>query len=363
MKYNRLFQCLLVFVLCAVSLCAVAMPVRADAEEIEVIQPETVDPATCEHEYGEWVVTQAPTFTAGGRQQKTCSLCGKVTTQPIMPAVAAVEKWNISLVDELKVNFHLLISESIASTAKVKISLADDTVTYNVKDMELTDENLYVVSVGLAAAQMAEDIVVFVMDKGQMGCYASYTIRQYADAVLADKSLSAYHDIAKEMLNYGAAAQNYFANGADAPVNEGITGAGMAEIPEQAGTPLSVTGNADGFSFYAASLSYLEKITVRFYFRFSGDINAYTFSVNGEKLAPGLKSGLYYVDVTGVTPEMLDRQIELTVTDAAGSVLTVSYSPLNYIVRMNQKGGQSLKALLKALYNYHLAAKAFYAAA
>ena len=40
------------------------------------------------------------------------------------------------------------------------------------------------------------------------------------------------------------------------------------------------------------------------------------------------------------------------------SGLSVSYSPMNYIVRMNAKGSDSLKALLKALYNYHLAAKA-----
>lgn len=335
-------------------------PSEPESSEPEVSEPETVDPETCTHSYGDWVITKAPTFSTSGRQQKTCEHCGKVVTQAIMPAVATVEKWNISLVDNLRVNFHLLISQSIESTAKVKISLADDTVTYNVKDLELTEEGLYVVSVDLAATQMADDIVVFIMDKNQMGCYANYTVRQYADTVLADESLSAYHDIVKEMLNYGAAAQNYFDYGADAPANEGITGAGMAEIPEQAGAPLSVTGSAEGVSFYAASLIYREQIAVRFYFKFSGDINACTFAANGEKLIPGLKDGLYYVDVTGITPEMLDQQVELTVTDEAGSVLTVSYSPMNYIVRMNAKGGQSLKALLKALYNYHLAAKAFY---
>jgi hypothetical protein len=30
---------------------------------------------------------------------------------------------------------------------------------------------------------------------------------------------------------------------------------------------------------------------------------------------------------------------------------------MNYIVRMNAKGSDNLKNLLKALYNYHLAAK------
>ena len=47
----------------------------------------------------------------------------------------------------------------------------------------------------------------------------------------------------------------------------------------------------------------------------------------------------------------------LTVTDADGNAVSVTYGPMNYIVRMNEKGSDSLKALLKALYNYHLAAK------
>ena len=54
----------------------------------------------------------------------------------------------------------------------------------------------------------------------------------------------------------------------------------------------------------------------------------------------------------------MDQQITLTVTDAGGNTLTVTYGPMNYIVRMNEKGNDALKALVKALYNYHLAAKA-----
>ena len=33
------------------------------------------------------------------------------------------------------------------------------------------------------------------------------------------------------------------------------------------------------------------------------------------------------------------------------------YGPMNYIVRMSEKGSVELQNLLKALYNYHLAAK------
>lgn len=49
---------------------------------------------------------------------------------------------------------------------------------------------------------------------------------------------------------------------------------------------------------------------------------------------------------------------QFSIFDAEGNEISVTYSPMNYIVRMNANGSDSLKALLKALYNYHLAAKA-----
>ena len=63
-----------------------------------------------------------------------------------------------------------------------------------------------------------------------------------------------------------------------------------------------------------------------------------------------------------ILPQNLDQQITLTVTDADGNALSVTYGPMNYIVRMSTKGSEELKVLLKALYNYHLAAKALRAA-
>ena len=72
---------------------------------------------------------------------------------------------------------------------------------------------------------------------------------------------------------------------------------------------------------------------------------------------PVLKDGLYYVEIGGILPQNLDQQIMLTVQNGEGKQLSVTYGPMNYIVRMNEKGDDELKALLKALYNYHLAAK------
>ena len=50
------------------------------------------DPSgTCEHVYGEWVVTKAATCTEEGSREKTCTLCGDKVTEEIP---AAGHKWN-----------------------------------------------------------------------------------------------------------------------------------------------------------------------------------------------------------------------------------------------------------------------------
>ena len=119
---------------------------------------------------------------------------------------------------------------------------------------------------------------------------------------------------------------------------------------------MTVTDKISGLSFYGASLVYRDRIAVRYYF--TGDVTGCTFTANGNTYTPVAKDGMYYIEIADILPQNLDQQITLTVTDASGNDLTVTYGPMNYIVRMNEKGSVELQNLLKALYNYHLAAKA-----
>ena len=69
--------------------------------------------------------------------------------------------------------------------------------------------------------------------------------------------------------------------------------------------------------------------------------------------------GLYYIDVEGINPQDLDTAITVLVTKGTDE-LNVTYNPMCYIMRMyNGKGSDSLKALLQAMYGYHLAAKEY----
>ncbi len=201
---------------------------------------------------------------------------------------------------------------------------------------------------------MNDTITVIVKNGSDKAPPADYTIRQYCETVLADEKEARYHTLIREMLNYGAAAQAYFGYESDGMANEGITGAGQEAVPERA-PEMTLSGKAGNVRFYGASLVYESRIAVRFYF--TGDVSGCSFTVDGQTCTPAEKNGLYYIEVSDILPQNLDKQIPVTVT-SGGETLTVSYSPLNYMVRMNARGNETLQSLMRALYNYHLAAKA-----
>ena len=314
--------------------------------------------SSCNCVYGDWIVTTQPTLTMEGQQYKTCLLCGDKVTEAIPIPMSSVYWWNISLEDDLKVKFYLQINPSIANAARVRIYVGETAVTYLVSQLEQTPEGLYIAVIDVAAAQMTDQIFITVRSGNYISETKAYTVEQYAYTILADENYSQYHQLVKEMLNYGAAAQVYFDYESGNLANSGITDAGSVEIPDSVDNAVSVDGNANGTAFYGASLIFRDRIAVRYYFSFEGKINNLVFTANGQQYAPQLKDGLYYIELADIMPQNLDQPITLSVTDAEGNVLSVSYNPMNYIVRMNEKGSAQLQNLVKALYNYHLAAKA-----
>ena len=85
-------------------------------------------------------------------------------------------------------------------------------------------------------------------------------------------------------------------------------------------------------------------------------------SINGKIVNATIskeKNGKYYVEIGGINPQQYSQVITATVSDGTDT-LSINYSPMNYIVRMyNGAASANLKALLEAMYNYHLKAVAY----
>lgn len=276
---------------------------------------------------------------------------------PMADQDAQIHQWNLSLGGDIGVSFWLKIDPQKVSATEVSITVNGETVTARASDLTAVD-GLYLAAVNVAAAQMTDEITVQILVDGVLAQRKCYTIRQYADWIMDENN--GCDDVTRrlvaELLNYGSAAQTYFDYRTDDPAGVGLSGVGTAEVPAEAETEIERTGGVENLQFYGASLLFQSQTAVRFYF--TGDMTGCSVTANGQELTVVQKDALYYADVTGISPDALEKAVTVTVT-RDGQTLTVSYSPMNYIVRMSEKGTDSLKALLKAMYNYHLAAEAY----
>ena len=269
---------------------------------------------------------------------------------------AQVVKWNVTLTDNLRPNFYLNIPSRVIENTVVTVCVGnDDTVSYNASQLE-KNAGYYVVSANIAAAQMTDEIALAITTNGVQVFKKTYTIADYAHTILQDANMGRYHDTVSHMLNYGAKAQTYFAYNSEKLADAGYELAAQPTVPTDT-EQVVVQGNVAGISFYGATLLFQEKIAIRYYFSAPNGVSGYTFKVGDKTLAPAIKDGLYYVQVNSISPQNYGEEVTVTVQGGAEN-LYVTYSPMHYITRMcnQEKSSESLKALLRAVYGYHLAA-------
>lgn len=293
-----------------------------------------------------------PALDWGEKPEGQCIQTKKAVTVTL--AEGAVETWNLSLGGDLTVNFYAKFQISAPEKVQAVISVAGESHTHTLTD-DCYDAQMdaYRFSIKIAAAQMTDEISVQLLYGGVSMWEETYTVLQYARYVLADDSLSAYHPLVREMLSYGGAAQSYFGYNTEHLASDGITGAGETQVPAKTETEILVSGSGAGIRFYGASLVFRDRIALRYYYTVSGDISGYRFTCDGETLYPVKNGEHYYVEIPDICPQDLDKTFAVTVNGS----LTVSYSPMHYMVRMHEKGTADMKTLMGAIYNYHLAAK------
>lgn len=160
------------------------------------------------------------------------------------------------------------------------------------------------------------------------------------------------------MLTYGAAAQNYFNYNTGALANAGVKNI-YADITMPTDVPaVSVTDNLEKVTYIGSSLVFRSQVYTRFYFKMDDrntEINNYTVTINGQDCLYGKfydPQGRfnYFADSPGITPNNYDQQLKVVITNTVdNSTMTVSYSPLNYIVNKSSSSTANLPELMKAM--------------
>jgi len=256
-----------------------------------------------------------------------------------------VLRWGVTLKDQIAVGFDMAIDEE--DEVAVTVNGTDTSFT-----KEANEDGTYRVTVSLAAAQMTDAIALSVNGTAPG---KTYSVRQYADVILGGAYDDVTKDLVRNMLIYGGAAQSYFGYNTGSMANEDIA----VTLPTPEGeNVLTTSGKISGMAFYGATLLCKEKTAVRLYF--NGNIEGVSFAANGRPVDANEKDGRYYVEIAGINPAQLGSDITLTASKGSETI-TVTYSPMTYILRMYSKEESSvkLKTLVQALYGYYQAAIAY----
>ena len=298
-------------------------------------------------------------------EEAKTKLSGELASNPADNiGTASVEQMGVTLQDDFTAKLNVTVDEALRALTTIKVTDKRGTVEHKATDLSTNGEYLLVTN-EVNATMMADTFTVDIMVNGvKMQSYA-FSIRQYADYILnppqGNTDITKKDQIlVKEMLNYGAAAQAHFGYNTENSAIKGLdmTGVGVNDVPTS-GASLTIGGGIEGVKPQGASLVLRSKIAVRFVFKLANGTEGLTFKIGNTAVTPTYEENndWWIVEATGIAPQDLDKNIQLTVTDGENTI-TANYSPMSYIIRMNKKQTTSdtMKALLKAMYNYHLAA-------
>ena len=339
-----------------------------------------------------------------------CSYCGAKDPNYVDPITAPTltgSSFSLSFEDEILVNFYYTVSDTTdvveqgmlvfySDPGTADIAKADDVYTGS------TEGNGVFVNTteGIAAKYMGDTRYYAAYAKLSDGTMAysklyNYSPKKYATNMLSKDSTSAEQKaLCVAMLNYGAAAQNYFGYRTDDLMNASLTAEQKALVTAYDASLFTGAVAADsskvgafaataaGFSGKSASVSFEGAFAINYYFvpsaEVAGDMKLYIWTPKDYAAATRLtgnnasavvvmdeNNGVYWGQVEGIAAKALDDTYYVAgiYTDTNGNTYctgVIAYSLSKYCMN-NAKPGKDMQELASntAMYGYY--AKLYFA--
>lgn len=282
---------------------------------------------------------------------------------------------SLSLKGNIGLNFFLTIPENILAVEGAYVDLNGEKLPVaSAKTREVSGETLHQFTLELPAKEMNDVVTLRLLDADDAALKLynngedltetgfAFTIHDYIQRALETSEDENLKALMVAMSDYGSLAQKHFKYN-------------LSNCPEILGEPEAVTladleayqevdtaGTATGLTYEGSSLVLESQTVLRFYFTLDeGKISDYTFKVAGKKVTPVEKDGKYYVEATNIHAKDLDKVYTVTVSSAAGTVITIKASGLSYAYKvLNSSDDTDLVNLVKGLYLYNRAADTYF---
>ena len=278
----------------------------------------------------------------------------------------------LNLEDLVEIRFKLLVSgDADLSKLTVKYTMENSGfVEIPLQDLPKEGDR-YLVKVPVVAKRMTDEILIWVVDENDeiVSNQVPYSVETYCLSKLEKGSDQKLMDLCAALLNYGTYAQMYLNYHTEKLANRSLSGYGYGTDVSSVTVPASsalVTGETEGIKAKSAALV-LDAATVLRY-RFTPDegekMENFVFTCNGVTYTPvettvsGVK--VYQVDVPGIAAKDLDRRYPMKVTKDGAGDLQIDYGVLTYLYSKQDNSNENLAKLCRAMYQYHLMAKAYF---
>ena len=252
---------------------------------------------------------------------------------------------------------HFTIPGETPKTLDIKFSDLKSS-DYRVIPGDPTYHKCYIFSAPTAAKDMTQNVhAEFYTEDGTKKIDNLYRVKEYADRILEEDS--GYSEEAQalvsDMLNYGGYAQTYFEYHTDDMANANLEDTSLPEL-DLASYVRTKSGSVEGLTFKGTRLIFRTKVLLWQYFEVNGDINDYTFLVDGTEMTPEPMEGKdnwYILKIDGVPAKNLrDFRETIVQKDGSADTLTINYSPYSYVYFMLQDPdtyGEAMVNLAKAM--------------
>lgn len=266
---------------------------------------------------------------------------------------------SLSLKGDIGVNFYMELTDDIAEsqTAYMHFTIPKDgefdTKDVLVKDAEtktIGDTTYYIFECSVAAKEMDSNITATVIDGDDQSKTYTYSVRDYANYLLAHTDVEEYAEAAplvRAMLTYGENAEYYFDKTGDEPADLDVN------IPEFTRT---VYDMPEGVTYSGATLSLKSETTLSIYFNSETEPTLTCTDQDITYETDKTDTNEYVIRIRGIAAYDLEKQFTVYVNGTKA----VDYSPLRYCYMAQNSDDAKLSNTVKALYLYWFEAEKYF---
>ncbi|SDB57038.1 Leucine rich repeat-containing protein [Ruminococcaceae bacterium FB2012] len=282
--------------------------------------------------------------------------------------------YSLSLDGDIGVNFYMELPDSLknSDTAEMVFTVPNgdktETQTLSVKAVtadennakEISGKTYYKFKCKVSAKDMASEITAQIVDGSIEGTEYKYSVKDYADYLLAHTEVEEYGKAAplvRSMLNYGASAQTYFGTTEAGLANAGYEDNNLSEVNAELINKSTYTTHTlpDGVTFEGATLSLKSQTTLSLYFKSNSEL---TFTCDNMTVESASNAEYKIARIRNINAKSLNSDFTLKINGNPA----VTYSPMNYCYNVLKDGTTDIKLqnVCRALFKYWSAAKDYF---